>query len=116
MSETAAKKRDSTGLTPLGFGYLLDGDTGFDSENNPSLPVLCAPLAFDGETVSATRFDPAVYNGRAALLRINLSAISLRVHANTGELEYDGYPRLATGEGTVWGTGITPRVATPEPQ
>jgi hypothetical protein len=104
-----------TALAPgeLGFGYILNGDSALGtSDFNPSIPVLVSPLAFDGKTVSATRFDPDVLDGRMILLRLDNSATSHTIDAATGDVVVNGKSWLATGSDTVWGE-MTPRVATP---
>jgi hypothetical protein len=100
----------------LGFGYVLNGDTGFEAKNNPSLILLCSPLAFDGKTVSASKFDPDSLEGRMVTLHIDLSARSHFVDPATKDVSIDGKNWLATGDDTIWGSTITPRVAPPEPK
>ena len=107
-----------TALAPgeLGFGYVLNGDTGLKSATNHTAILLCAPLAMDGSTVSNMRFDPSPYTNRAVTLQADLSARSHRIDPTSGELLIDGNPWLTPGEDTIWGTDITPHVATPEPK
>ena len=107
-----------TALAPgeLGYGYVLDGDTGLNSGTHHAAILLCAPLAMDGSTVSNMRFDPNPYNSRAVTLRVDLSARSHPINPRSGELLINGKPWLTTGEDTIWGTEITPHVATPEPR
>ena len=100
----------------LGFGYLLNGDTGFSTENNPSIFLLCSPLAMDGKNVSTTRFDPDMLYGRMVMLRIDNAATSHPINPKSGELLLNGKPWLTTGSATIWGTEITPHVAPPEPK
>ena len=100
-----------------GFGYILNGDTDIStSGTNPSIPILCAPLAFDSTSVSPTRFDAQYTDGFIILLRIDMAATSHRIDPSTGDLLLDGKPWLATGGDTPWGSEITPRVATPIPK
>lgn len=78
--------------------------------------LLCSPLAMDGKTVSTTRFDPDMHHGRVVMLRIDNAATSHPINPKSGELLINGKPWLTTGSDTVWGTEITPHVATPEPK
>jgi hypothetical protein len=101
----------------VGFGYILNGVTALGTTGtNPSIPILCAPLAFDGTSVSPTRFDAPYTDGLSILLRIDMAATSHRIDPSTGDLLLDGKPWLATGGDTPWGSEITPRVATPIPK
>jgi type II secretory pathway pseudopilin PulG len=105
-----------TALAPgeCGFGYVMNGETGLTTSIHPSAPVLCAPLVWDFDSVSGTNFDPYLYDRRVVLLHIDMSVRPHRLNSTTGQVMLEGHPWLATGEGTVWGTEIKPRVAVPE--
>lgn len=101
----------------VGFGYLMNGGTAFNTKGNPARPLACAPLAFDGETVSDRKFDAKLYRGKGVILRIDNSVSSLPIHPQTGEVMFDnGKSLLDTGPDTVWGDGISPTIATPLPK
>jgi hypothetical protein len=123
--ETAfSKKPDNrfdtpqTALAPgeVGFGYLLNGKSAFNSKDNPARILACAPLAYDGKSVSTHRFDPIPFDNRAAILRIDNSVTSLPIDPKTGELTLkDGKSLLQTGPETIWGTD-TPTIIPPLPK
>jgi len=123
--ETAfSKKPDNrfdtpqTALAPgeVGFGYLPNGTTAFTTKGNPARPIVCAPLAFDGKSVSTHRFDPTPLNGKAVLLRIDNSISSTFIDRKTGELTLEKRKTLRqTGPDTIWG-GDTPTIVPPLPK
>jgi type II secretory pathway pseudopilin PulG len=107
-----------TALAPgeVGFGYLLNGKSAFNSKDNPARILACAPLAYDGKSVSTHRFDPIPFDNRAAILRIDNSVTSLPIDPKTGELTLkDGKTLLQTGPETIWGTD-TPTIIPPLPK
>ncbi len=99
----------------VGFGYIMNGERAQSASGNPGRPVLCAPLAFTGGSVSSDTFDIEQYNERAVVLKLDLSAQSINILRETGEARLDGNNLLTPGANTVWGTNITPRISTPEP-
>ena len=99
----------------VGFGYIMNETRAQSASGNPGRPVICAPLAFDGGAVSADTFDVDMYDQRAVILKLDLSAISINVNPQNGTARMDGNDLLTNGETTVWGTSITPTVATPVP-
>jgi type II secretory pathway pseudopilin PulG len=107
-----------TALAPgeVSFGYILKGKTAFTTKDNPARPLLCAPLAYDGKSVSNHRFDPIPFDRRAAILRIDNSVTSLPIDPKTGEPTLkDGKTLLQTGPKTIWGTD-TPTIIPPLPK
>ena len=99
----------------VGFGYIMrDATTAFSSAGNPARPIACAPLAFDGG-VSTSNFDTDIYDGKAVLLRLDNSAVSVNVNQE-GQAIVNGKDLLATGQDTVWGTGSAPVIVAPEPR
>ena len=100
----------------VGFGYLMNGRIALEEEGNPARVLACAPLAFDGKTVSDRKFDPTMYRGKTAILRMDNSVASLPIHPETGETVFkSGKTLLEAGPGTVWGDGVTPAIAAPLP-
>lgn len=97
----------------VGFGYIMrNATTAFSSAGNPARPIACAPLSFDG-AVSTSTFDRDVYDGKAVLLRLDNSAVSVNVNQE-GQAIINGRDLLATGTDTVWGTGSAPVIVAPE--
>ncbi|MCP5532602.1 MAG: hypothetical protein H7A49_12540 [Akkermansiaceae bacterium] len=101
----------------VGYGYFLDGGRGMTTKDGSSgRPVACAPLAFDGHSVSTTRFDPATYDGKAVVLRADCSVTSLPIDPNTGDAILGSKPILETGPDTVWGSDGKPTILPPLPK
>jgi hypothetical protein len=101
----------------VGFGYLMNGNSAFNTRGNPVRPLACAPLGFDGKTVSDRTFDVSVYGGRAVLLRIDNSTASLPI-LKSSRMPAIGGGRflLDTGPDTVWGDSVTPVIVPPLPR
>ena len=107
-----------TALAPgeVGFGDLMNGKSALASKGNPARPLACAPLAYDGKTVSDRRFDPSMYDGKAVILRIDNSVTSLFIDPGTGSLRLkQGRDLLETGPESVWGDDVTPVIVPPLP-
>ncbi len=96
----------------VGFGYIMDGTTGFSSSNNTGIPVLVTPLAKG----STELFDPGPFGDKAVVLRIDGSASELKITASKKLSMGGGKTLLQTGADTVWGTDIKPKVAPPKPR
>lgn len=126
-AETAFTKKPSmwfpkhdASLDPgeVGYGYLLNGKTGLTSAGHPGQPIICAPLAYDGKSVSDRLFDPSIHNGAAIILRRDGSvhSPSHRIDPKTKTLNIgDGKTLLDTGPGTIWGSDTTPIIVPPLP-
>jgi prepilin-type N-terminal cleavage/methylation domain-containing protein len=101
----------------VGFGYLMrTGNVGFSSAGNPGRPIICAPLAFDGGAVSSENFDVDVYDGKAVILKLDNSAISVNINRESKKARLDNKDILQTGTDTVWGTGSNPTIVAPQAQ
>jgi len=100
----------------VGFGYLMNGKSAFSTKGNPSRPIACAPLAFDGKTVSDQNFDLSLH-AYAVVLRIDNSVTSLPI-VKTSKLAAlgGGKTLLDTGPDTVWGSAATPVIVPPLPK
>ena len=98
----------------VGFGYIMNNQSALSSAGNPARPVVAAPLAFPFQT---SQFDPDYYDSRAVVLRIDNSVQSLPI-LKTSKLVILGGGKnlLQTGEDTIWGTDITPRMVNPQPK
>jgi hypothetical protein len=101
----------------VGFGYLMNGGSAFNTEGNPARPIACAPLAFDGKKVSDRRIDPSIYDGKAVILRIDNSVQSIPIDQKSGA-GYVGRGKtlLDTGLETVWGDSAKPVIIPPLPK
>ena len=100
----------------VGFGYIMrDASTAFSSAGNPARPIACAPLAFDGGSPSTTLFDPDIYDGKAVLLRLDNSAVSVNINQERQAI-VNGQDLLTPGVATVWGAGPAPVIVAPEPR
>jgi hypothetical protein len=101
----------------VGFGYLMNGKSAFNTEGNPARPLACAPLAFDGKTVSDRTFDDSMYAGKAVVLRIDNSVTSLPIHKESKRASLGGGKSLLdTGLDTVWGESAKPIIVPPLPK
>ncbi len=98
----------------VGFGYIMNGEKAISSAGNPSRAIAVAALAFPFET---GKFDFDIYNGKAVLLKVDNSAASVDILKSSGLAQLGGGKNLlATGDDTVWGTGVTPRIINPSPK
>lgn len=101
----------------VGFGYLMDGKSAFNTEGNPARPLACSPLAFDGKNVSDQYFDSSIHDRKAIVLRIDISVQSLPILSATRRAMLGGGKHLLqTGEDTVWGTTARPVIVPPLPK
>ncbi len=103
----------------VGFGYLMIGKTALNSDGNLARTLVCAPLAFDGKTVSDQKFDPTVKNGYAVILRMDNSVQSMPIDPTTRRvmLGVGGQKHLLeTGSDTVWGDSAKPVIVPPLPK
>ncbi len=85
----------------VGFAYMMKGTAGFNAGGNPGRPIACTPLlnnATDGT------FDPAPFDSKAIILRMDNSATSINIKLdNTILLGGTGSGLTKTGKETVWG-------------
>ncbi|MFT4177065.1 MAG: prepilin-type N-terminal cleavage/methylation domain-containing protein [Luteolibacter sp.] len=105
-TETALGKGEN------GFGYVMNGDSGFSTSGSPARPIVVAPLAFP---FAEGQFDPDTYDNKAVIWRVDGSAIAVNVMSSNKQAQLGGGKRLLqTGEGSVWGDdGVTPKIANP---
>lgn len=100
----------------VGFGYIMNNTTAFSTAGNPARPIVCAPLySADGTSISSDgQFDLDFYDLKAVVLRIDNSVASLPLLRNTRLAQLGGGKNLlATGQDTVWGEGVTPKIVAP---
>ena len=103
----------------VGFGYIMNNTTAFSTAGNPARPIVCAPLySADGSSISADgQFDLDFYDLKAVVLRIDNSVTSLPLLRTTRLAQLGGGKNLlATGQDTVWGDGVTPKIIAPLPK
>lgn len=101
----------------VGFGYLMNGKSSLDEKGNPARPLACAPLAFDGKSVSTHQFDPGPYNGKAVVLRIDNSVASLPIQKDTRlAILGGGKTLLETGRDSIWDSTDSPVIVPPLPK
>lgn len=101
----------------VGFGYLMNGRTAFNTKGNPSRPIACAPLEFEDGSVSYQSFDQTIYDGFAMLLRIDCSVQRIKIEPTTGQAMLGSNKTLLeSGPDTVWGEGVTPLIVPPLPK
>ena len=101
----------------VGFGYLMNGKSAFTSVGNPGRPLACAPLAFDGKSVSSQQFEFNRYDGKVVVLRIDNSVASLPIQKDTRlAILGGGKTLLQTGLDTVWSSTEHPVIVPPLPK
>ncbi len=100
----------------VGFGYIMNTNTAFSTAGNPARPIVVAPMKFEN-AISETEFDSDYYDSKAVVLRIDNSVQSLQIR-KTDSLAVIGGGKtlLQTGDDTVWGTGVTPKIVVPLPK
>ncbi|MGC4014238.1 MAG: type II secretion system protein [Luteolibacter sp.] len=95
----------------VGFGYLMNDTTGFSTTGNSGRPIAAAPLL---NASSDGTFDADPFDSKAILLRLDNSAVSYTINQNTKTVVMPGGKGLlTTGEETVWGTDVTPKLVAP---
>jgi hypothetical protein len=95
----------------------MNDNSAFNTKDNPARPLACAPLAFDGKTVSDRIFDDSLYGGKAVVLRIDNSVTLLPILKSTRMPTLGGGRFLLdTGPDTVWGESATPVIVPPLPK
>lgn len=101
----------------VGFGYLMNDKSAFTSVGNPARTLACAPLAFDGKSVSSQKFEFDRYNGKAVVLRIDNSVASLPIQKDTSLATLGGGKTLLeSGPETIWGGKDHPVIVAPLPK
>jgi prepilin-type N-terminal cleavage/methylation domain-containing protein len=100
----------------VGFGYIMNGDSAFNTSGNPSRPIVVAPLG-GTTTPSTTEFDVDMYDSKAVVLRIDNSVQSLNILKTNKQAQMGGGKTLLqTGADTVWGADATPKIVAPTPK
>lgn len=99
----------------VGFSYIMASPTeGQNSRGEPSRPLLVAPsYQFRADWT----FDPDAYTGQAVVLRLDSSAGVMPIREDNKKVSTGSGKTLGdTGEGTPWGTKITPFLRAPQPK
>lgn len=94
----------------VGFGYIMNGTASQSASGNPGRPVICAPL----QSGSSTLFDREIFDQRAVILKLDLSAVSININEqNVARL--DGNDFTTADANTVWGAGFNVTIMPPLP-
>jgi len=99
----------------VGFSYIMASPTeGQSSKGEPSPPVVVAPsYQFRADWT----FDPEPYTGKAVILRLDNSAEAFSIREDNRKISTGSGKTLGdTGEGTPWGTKMTPVLRAPQPR
>jgi prepilin-type N-terminal cleavage/methylation domain-containing protein len=95
----------------VGFGLITMGVSGMNTAGNSGRPVVAAPFTTDLDG----KFDYDVYDGKAVVLRVDNSVVSLQLNKKSGLFTISGSALFSTGANTVWGeTADTPGWAFPK--
>jgi len=95
-----------------GFGYLMNGQTGFSGAGNPARPVAITPL-YNATTDGSCDLDP--FDKKAVILRADQSVVSYNVRPTDKQVVIPGGKTLLqTGEDSVWGTDVNPTILAPQ--
>jgi len=115
------KKPDNVFNTPAtaliagenGFGYLLNGTSGFSVSGNSARPLAITPL-LNAQTDGTC--DPDMFDGKAVVLRMDNSVQSYSIRTTDKKVIVPGgRTLLETGDDTPWGSsGVTPTLSAPE--
>ena len=85
----------------VGFAYMMKGQSGFNAAGNPSRPLIVTPLL---NNAAGDLFDPAPFDSKAIILRMDNSVTSINVKLNnTINLGGTDSGLTKTGVDTVWG-------------
>lgn len=90
------------------FGYIMNGTDGLTTGGSSARTVAATPLTSTGT------FDPDPFDKKAVVLRIDQSVQSLQINNSNEALLGGGIKLLATGQNTIWGTTVTPRMVGPD--
>lgn len=94
-----------------GFGYLMNDNVGFSTSGNSARPLAVAPL-FDAASDGSCDVDP--FDGKAVVLRLDNSVQSYQIRADNKQVVLPGgKTMLVTGEDSVWGNNVQPKIVPP---
>jgi len=99
----------------VGYSYIMASPTQSQSASGePDRPVALAPsYQFRADWT----FDPEPYEGKAVVLRLDNSVIVMPIREDNRKISTNAGKTLGdTGEGTPWGTKITPFLRAPQPK
>ncbi len=99
----------------VGFSYIMASPTqGQKASDEPTRPVVVTP-SYKFQT--DWTFDPDIHKGKAVVLRIDGSAMILQIREGDRKIITSPGKTLGdTGEGTPWGTKVTPCLRAPQPR
>ncbi|WP_411826227.1 type II secretion system protein [Luteolibacter sp. AS25] len=96
----------------VGFGYIMDGDSGMSIAGNPARALVATPLNEDGGD-----FDGDPFDKKAVILRMDNSVTSVNIRVSSGDDSNEG-PAILGGEelldssNPIWG-GDDPQMQAP---
>ncbi len=96
------------------FSYIMATPTrGQSASGEPSRPVVLTPsYNFQADWT----FDPNVFAGKAVVLRLDYSATAMQIREDNKKISTISGKTLGdTGEGTPWGTQMSPVLRAPQP-
>lgn len=99
----------------VGFGYIMKSDnSAFSAAGSPGRVLVAAPLKYTGSFENG-KFDLDIYDRKAVVLKMDNSVQSLNINKD-GDAILGSRPLLSTGDDTVWGTDVTPKMLNPDPK
>jgi prepilin-type N-terminal cleavage/methylation domain-containing protein len=100
----------------VGFGYLMGtGNKAFSTAGNSGRVLVAAPLKYAGSFTTG-KFDSAMYDSKAVVLKIDNSVSSLTINKD-GDAVLGGAKKLLdVGTDTVWADGLAPIIVNPDPK
>ena len=97
----------------VGFGMMVKSDdSGLSASGNTSRPIVMTPFTSELND----KFDFDVYDGKAVILRIDNSAVSVPIIEKSGQVKINGKTLTESGEDTVWGNDLNVKFAHPVPK
>ena len=97
----------------VGFGMMVKtDDSGLSASGNAARPVVMTPFTSELNE----KFDFEAYDGKAVILRIDNSVVSVPIIEKSGQVKINGKTLTESGEDTVWGTDLNVKFAYPEPK
>ena len=94
----------------VGFGYIMNGNTAIVGDN-PNQIIVAAPLL---NANTNGEFDASCLNRRAVLVHVD-GSVSLQHIREDNKVDIgEGKTLLETGQGTIWGTQVTPVLKPPK--
>ncbi|WP_200270723.1 type II secretion system protein [Luteolibacter pohnpeiensis] len=93
----------------VGYGYIMNDESGFSSAGNPGRPVAVTPLLLGSTT---GEFDPDAFLGKAVVVKMDNSVVSYQIREDKKISLGAGRTLLDNSEGSIWGAA-TPVLKAP---